>query len=58
MIAHMQRAVAYSFRWASPRSASFSGCFNELAERMHSCAAIVDVEGAAICLTRVWEGHC
>jgi hypothetical protein len=39
-------------------SASFSGCFNELAERMHSCAAIVDVEGAAICLTRVWEGHC
>jgi len=24
---------------------------------MHSCAAVADVERAAICLTRVWEGH-
>jgi hypothetical protein len=55
--AHAARS-RLQFQMGVPRSASFSGCFNELAERMHSCAAIVDVEGAAICLTRVWEGHC
>lgn len=41
-----------------PRSASFSGCFNELEQRMHSCAAITDLEGAAVCLTRLREGQC
>ena len=55
--AHAARS-RLQFQMGVPRSASFSGCFNELAERMHSCVAIADVEGAAICLTRVWEAHC